>query len=487
VIFDSEKPVKDPFAHPEDQAYKTFLEPPMEREISQKLKRQSCLASQSTGTFYDADGNIRAIDTGDGAQLDSDAEDSPLRLIRPQGKIFDQISLPTTSTGGKPVRHINVRLGPESETGDNNQANQVVQEDADWVTEATSDVGFGAVAEGSLSVGYKQTGSSLANYSDDEIGDQLGRFGSRERIIQHPAGEDHYTSYDVQQPKDSKFAVLVPRRHNGFPENANRRWASIEQQQEPGRFRPQPLNKSCNPFRAPNSRRPVVPSRLAFDFDFDKDARSKYEFRDSTSEYEPAVASTKANCGTHPYATHGSLPSPVSEADGDDHPSTTDARFDQSADLDADGDSSNRVSQRREVYQTPRRGQDGPVKLSIYAADRRKQLEDLERQQFAAASSYYDPPSASSVRSKFNFELLPLEIAKRKNKQQRDSGETNETESTAARLKRKESATSSDLLEPPAKAFFTSRDLSINFSPPDWHAHDLDLDGRLIQAPVQYC
>ncbi|KAI3324552.1 hypothetical protein HD806DRAFT_543246 [Xylariaceae sp. AK1471] len=500
VVFDSETPAKNPFAHPEDQVYKTYLEPPMEREISQKLRHVSGHAGQSVGTLYSADGSIRGIEVEDAVQLGSDAEDSLLRLTRPRGKIFSQASLPTTSTGGKPIRHINVNLGPEPETGKDNKDSYDAQvdakhhhtsfnlakgdrdtlsEDGDWVTEATSDAGFDfgvdAVAEGSPTVGYKQTGSSLANYSDDENEDQLGRFGSRERIIQHPASEDQYKPFNVQRPKDSKFAVLLPHRHNGFPENANRRWASAEQQ-EPSQFRPQPLTKTSNPFRAPNSRRPEASTRLAFNFNFDKNARSKYEFRDSMSEYEPAVASTKANCGTHPYATHGSLPSPVSEAGDDNHPSTTDAHFDRSADFDADRNPSNRVSQRDDVYQTPRRGQDGPVKLSIYAADRRRQLEDLERQQFAAASSYYDPPSASSVRSKFNFELLPLDIAKRKNKQQRDSGETNETESTMARLKRKQSATSSDPLEPPAKAFFTSRDLSINFSPPNWQLHDLNLE-----------
>ncbi|KAI0096659.1 hypothetical protein GGR51DRAFT_553456 [Nemania sp. FL0031] len=463
---------EDPFEYQDIDNYKAYLEVPMERDISQKLRHASGHAGYSASTFHS-----EAYSGG--------YEDFPFRHTRPGGKIFNPSSIPSARTREKPVRHINVVIGREPETSKNSQKycgaqvdgdndrRDVGSEDGDWVTEATSDVGFDSrrntLPGRSLIADFKRAGSSIADYSDDGNGGAVDRFGSRERIIQQPADESYKPS-DVQRVNDSKFAALLPRRHNGFPESANGRWESAGQQ-EPGQFRPQVLRKNTTP-KERFKRRPDTPKRLVFDFDQNDPPR--YRFRDSTSDYEPAIASTKANCGTNPYGTHGSL---ALEAEENNRLSTTNAHFDRSAEHDANRNQSNWFSQNK-AYQTPYHPQD--IKLSIYAADRQKQLEELEMQQeFAAASSYYDPASGSSVRSKFNFELLPLNLAQKKNKQQRDNGETNETESAAARLKRKRGASPIDLgtspIEPPAKAFFTSRDLSVSFSPSDWQSHEIDL------------
>ncbi|KAI0457473.1 hypothetical protein F5B21DRAFT_521320 [Xylaria acuta] len=459
---------KNSFTHQENQGYKTYLQAPIERDISQSLRYLGGNAEHSIGTLGS-----------------SDIGDYMPRQIRPQGKVFSPTRLPKVS-GEKPLRQIKVIIGAESETDKNSQDRynaqdnvkhdrcDILSEDGDWVTETTSDTVFGfrdsALPGPPLTKRFKRAGSSLADYSDDGNDSTMDRFGSRERIIPHLAGGEKYRPSDLQRLNGSKLAFLLPRQHNAFLRNANRLWASTTQQGS-GQLLPHIPGKSTNPYRDIGSRRLV--------FDFDQNAPPKYEFRDSVSDYEPAKASTKSNRGTNQYDTYGSLPSPVSKIGEDRHNTSTDAHFDQSADLDSDRNTSNRFSRQSKSHQTPRHSQD--VKLSIYAADRRKQLEEeLELQEFAAASSYYDPASISSVRSKFNFELLPLDLARHKNKLQRDCGETNETESTTTRLKRKQSSQSINLptstLERPAQAFFTSRDLSVNFSTPNWRINNFGSD-----------
>ncbi|KAJ8116849.1 hypothetical protein ONZ43_g4348 [Nemania bipapillata] len=463
-----ELPVNHPFANQKVGDYKEFLRLPMERDISQQLSNISGNIGSSASKFESSDG----------------PRNSPARKGPLQGDEFSSSSFHRVRTRERPVRHIKVVIGRESETSKDTKSSHSAQadsktgrcdglsEDGDWVTEATSDAGFDAYTStlpGRSQIGgFKRAGSSIADYSDEGNEDIVERFGSRERIIQSPTDNIPYKSSDIQRLNESKFAALLPHRHNGFLESTNRRWESASQKR-PGQFRPQVLWKSTNPFREIGGRQVKTPKRLVFDFD--QNAPPRYEFRDSVSEYEAAAASTKANCGTNQYDTHGSLPSLVSDIGKNDHPSIADAHFDRPADFDADRNRSNRFSQASPNGQG--------MKLSIYAAERKKQLEDIERREFAAASSYYDPPSANSVRSKFNFELLPLNLAQQKNKRQRDSGETNETESTAVRLKRKHPTSSIDpatsLLERPATAILASRDLSINFSS-NWQGHDTDIE-----------
>ncbi|KAI8948522.1 hypothetical protein F4801DRAFT_604332 [Xylaria longipes] len=454
----------DLFTRKEVQGYKTYLQPPMERDISQTLRHLGGNTAHSIGTF-----------------CSSDVGDYVPRHIRPQGTIFSPTRLPKVG-GEKPLRQIKVVIGRNSETGQNTEDAQddvkhdrhdMHSEDGDWVTETTSDAGFGlcnnALPEQPLTKRFKRAGSSLADYSDDGNESTMDRFGSRERIIPHPAGGEKYRPSDIQRLNGSKLAFLLPRQHNAFLRNANRLWASTTQQ-GPGQLRPHILSQKTNPNRDIGSRRLV--------FDFDQNAPPKYEFRDSISDYEPAKASTKSNCGINQYDTYGSLPSSVSKFGEDRHSITTDPHLDQSADFDGNRNPSNRGSRQSNSHQSSHDSQD--TRLSIYAADRRRQLEELELQEFAAASSYYEPPSASSVRSKFNFELLPLDLARHKKKLQRSYGETNEIEPATTRLKRKQSSPSINLpastLERPAKAYFTSRDLSINFSTPNWRMHNLGSD-----------
>lgn len=476
TVYQSDIRVTDQSPHREAEDYRKVHHLTMEREISQELRHVSRRIGHNVGTSHSP-----GID------------ETFIRPARPQGEIFGQSSLPTLGAGHRPLRHIKVIIGRDSETGKDNQdhrgqqddaghdSNYEASEDGDWVTEATSDSGFdpciGTLPRRPVAVEFKRAGSSLADYSDDGT---AGRFGSHERIIDHAANVSFYKPNDIQRLNESKFAKLLPHQRSVSPENANRRWESTTQQ-EPGLFRPQTLHKSTNPHlhREIDSRRPWTPQRLVFNFD--GNAPPRYEFRDSVSEYEPATASTKATCGTNQYDTYGVLLSPALEIGEGSHLSTTDAHFEQSANFDADPNPFTGLSQQSKANQAPRHRQD--TKHSIYATDRQRQLAELEKQEFAAASSYYDPPSANSVNSKFNFELLPLNMAQQKNKLQRDCGQTNETESAAVRLMRQRTSSSANPethpLEPPAKAFITSRDLSISFSPSGWQGDNISLEGKL--------
>ncbi|KAI0864967.1 hypothetical protein F4860DRAFT_527697 [Xylaria cubensis] len=450
--------------HQRTQGYKTYLQPPMERDISQTLRHLGGHAEHSIG-----------------ALCNSDVDDNVFQHTRPQGTIFSPTRLPKVG-GGRQLRHIRVVIGRESETSKDtqdhydarnnirNERRDILSEDSDWVTEATTDAGFGfsnnASSGQALTKRFKRAGSSIADYSDDGNESAVDRFGSRERIIPHLAGQDKSKSYDLQRLDGSKLAFLLPRPHNAFLRNANRVWES-NTQQGPSHFHPRILTPNKNTSRNIGSRRLV--------FDFDQNAPPKYEFRDSVSEYDFAKSNTKSDCGTNHYDTFGSLTSSASKTGEDLHNAATDAPFDRYANHDDDLDPPDTSSRQSRTCQTPRHDQD--MRLSIYAADRQRQLKELEQQEFAVASSYYDPPSGSSVRSKFKFELLPLDQAWHKNKQQRESGETNETESARTRLKRKKSFPSlnfptNNTLERPAPAYFTSRDLSLNFSTPNWRIHD---------------
>ncbi|GAP88186.1 hypothetical protein SAMD00023353_1500360 [Rosellinia necatrix] len=461
-------------AHASDTAmtqvrgYGTYLQYSMERDISRKLRRMSRAAGNTSGTF-----------------CGSDVDVSSQQQDRFQGNISSQSNLPTTGTTERRLRHIRVTIGRQSENVENNHRNSCTQtngerdrpvltsEEDDWVTEATGDVGFDSSIDSpagrQVGEGFKRAGSSVADYSEDGDESTMDRFGSRERIIQHPAGDMPYKSYDVRRLEDSKLMVLLPRRPNGFPENATRRWESTGQ--ETVQFRHQILRRNDNPYRQLGCGRSGFPKR--FVFDFDKNYPPRYEFRDSVSEYEPATASTKAICGTHQCDTDGSLPSPVSDIEEPEHSSTAGSHLDRSTESDDNRNPPGRLPNQNKANQSTSRDQN--MKLSTYAADRPRQSQSLGMQEFAAASSYHEPPSISSVGSKFNFELLPLSLAQQKDKEQRDSGRTKETESAAHRTKQKQSSTPTNKetspIAQPGRAFFTSPELSAEFLPPRWQTH----------------
>lgn len=464
-----------------------YLQPRLEREISQKLKHISGNVEKSESTSHSSDLK----------------DDFPIRRARPKGAKHGQLGNPTTGTGHIQFRDIKVILGSKSlDTVEDHQKRHSAQVDdksgdhdkgsdvGDWVTEATSDSGLDTIPGAQPTGDFKRAGSSIADYSDDGhegTVETVDTYGSRERIIRYSEGSKKDESSNFRYPKESRLAALVPRLQNGPLDTTDRRWASTTQQ-EPAQFRPQDLRKNTNPYRQLGSGRSETFQRLAFNFN--KDCPPRFEFRDSISEYEPAAASTKANCGTHEYNTRDSLPYPAPEVKDE-------ATANHSADSNNPPGLSNGVHHYDDSCQTPCRSQD--TKPSIYAADRQKQLEE---QEFAVASSYYqppsceppscepesyelqsfEPPSIGSVKSKFDFELVPLTLAQEKNKQQRDSGEADKTETAGVRINRKRGRSSFDLttspLEPPPRTI--CRELSTTFTAPDYGTHDSSLEGRLM-------
>ncbi|KAI1815214.1 hypothetical protein GGS20DRAFT_597253 [Poronia punctata] len=476
----------NPFAHPDDNSYQSYLQDPMERDISRRLRRVSGLPGYSVGTF-------ESLDIG--PVNDSHQQDRP--------RVKDDTH-PIADRDSKPMHQIKVVIGRDPKKNDNGRgggrqentnphhtdlnnpvgSSDIPPDDADWVTEATSDVGFGlsvpTMPGTAMSGVYKQTGSSIADYSDEEQ-ETTGRFGSRERIAEHPSLQNHYGSDKSQHAKAIKNSTLLARRNTKYPANDNCHLGNTSVVAA-GQFRPHVLPKYSNPFRQPTSKRPDTFNRLAENID--KNAPSKYEFRDSVSEYEQAGVIAKANCDTNQHNTRGGLPLAVL---GHPNESYRPSQYRPSIEYDPDIYSPTRISRYYEPYHTPRRGWNGEGSRSMYESetDRQERTDNLSMQQFAAVSSYKELPSISSVKSKFEFELLPLNLAQKRNKEQRDSGLTNETECGSARLKRQQSETPSDPRQP-AKAFVTSRDLSIDFTPSSFEAPVADIEGRPIPFGLDF-
>ncbi|KAI0409874.1 hypothetical protein F4802DRAFT_592758 [Xylaria palmicola] len=467
-------PANTTLTHPVVQGYETYLYPPMQRDISQRLRHQSLDAEHTAGSFCSS-----------GAE-----DDLFLQFPTPPGMNF---SLSRANTTAKLSRETKVMIGQEPHTSkvdENNDKSRVEVErerhdifsdDGDWVTEATSDAGLDFcrnVPSGRpLTGGFKVAGSSLADFSDDDNEGVMDRFGSQERIIQCPESNEQYGILGAQRSNESKVTALVPHKYRLFPNIANQHWENTTEKVST-QFRPQTLRKVTDPCWGYESRRQEITRRLVFDFDHN--APPKYEFRDSVSEYEPATASTEANCGTNQYDTRGSLPSLESDS-GEDSPSPA-ARvcLYQSVGFDADRKS---CSSSLENHQTYCRGQG-----MIYGVSDQGEPKERQKREFVVASSYYDRESPVSVRSKFNHGLLPLDVAQRMNKIQRESGEIDETESSGERLQRKQHVllikAAAGQIERPKPAILTSRDLSSIFSPPSPQPDRPVVQGPDIPFPI---
>ncbi|KAI2640930.1 hypothetical protein GGS21DRAFT_547286 [Xylaria nigripes] len=476
VVIELDDSADRAFTHPETQGYKTYLDPPVQRDISRLLRQAGGRRQRDSHSLDRSNKN----------------DNAKSKHALPE-QHFTQSTLRTVSTEDRRIRNIKVVIGQDnhdqdSHNEDSNAENDHVMasDDADWVTEGTSDCGFALSTDGAAqprqSMGYKKAGSSLADYSDDGQATTFERFGSRDQILQPPA-KDHYVSYDIKQSKDSKFSILLPRKRDASTANAGRRIGRVSNR-DSHQFRPQLLARNGNPYHEIGSNKLERPGRLVFNFD--QNAPPRYQFRDSVSEYETAAASMKANYGTQKSDTENYLPRPVSRLSdlsnyNQQRTQSIGAQFDQSNNLEGDQISSE-FYQESNPFSTPNAhaNQESDMSFSIYAAERRRQRQEFQQREFAQAFSYCDPPSTSSVRSKFDFELLPLNVAQKINREQRDNGQTNEAETGLSRMKRWRSFPSTDVasspIEPPSPAFFTDRDLSINFSPTN-----LDVDSSDVE------
>ncbi|KAI1334328.1 hypothetical protein F5Y15DRAFT_429515 [Xylariaceae sp. FL0016] len=442
----------------DEDDFEAFLRPTMERDISQALKRISQIQSPSQGTYVASNGSpyAGAVDRSLMSNLDSEMDSSPTHH-RHQTDHFFELHTPKGATRGhQQTRNIKVVISRDTdgegtalgkplgfreqrntcfETASRRKIPRETTNDADWVTESTSEMGFafGNTTPPSQSFnGIKATGSSIADFSDedDDNHHQLGRFGSREPILKHPTNNPHLEVYDIRRLKGTKQHVFLPRKTRRYPENSIRLYSSSAKD-EPTTAHSTSSHKLSNPFGRGSFLRPEAHKDFAARLK--KSGPSKYDFRDSTSEYTPAV-SNEATFGTQQTVTRASLPE-TAEPDTvyDNHPLFTDAQFDESADLEVERNPSERMSAIRQ----------GPPQAPVERSLQRKR-QDLGEKQFAAATACELEDEPLSAKSKFKFELLPLEEARMKNKEQRDSGETDETQSAKVRLKRRRSTVTSE-------------------------------------------
>lgn len=317
-----------------------------------------------------------------------------------------------------------------------------VTSESGWVTEATSDVGssedVGSNTQFPL-FDFKAAGSSIADYSDNEVADtgsHNGPFASHEPILRHPPGEDQGGSYGLHNLKDTNKQALLPRTPvrdgTGFPQNSMRLFSPKSKDASTTPRRPNAIRQLPNPFRQGSYRR--ADSNDNFQFKRSNDP-SRYEFRDSASEYGQALHSN--------HATRGSITCPPS-------PTGSDWGRERDDDVTIGLTISNVNSARKPqtVHVPDDVDHDSKfVRATLDSTYTSRQSRDVtvDRQFVRDSPSSFDygrtPTRSFSVHN--DFELLPLDEARHKLKRQRESGETDETEPASLRFQRVRSRASS--------------------------------------------
>lgn len=471
---------EDPFKY-DNERYQKFLRPTKERDVSQALKRLSRLDQASEGTLITPDGSPRGK-TGANESPEFDKQqsrDAAARFLCGENNEHSGPGVLPHDTGPKiefPDTRVVIQHASDIEPTQNERQDKLSElankhlfihtrddrdiprdttNDSGWVTEATSDIGSGADIGSDPPfpmMGFKQAGSSIADYSDEEdhINKRRGPFTSREHILQHPQSEAQSTPYELRNLKDTKQQVLLPRTRArdaiGFPQNSIRLFSTKSKDTESAPRRPSSIR---NPFRQGNYRR--ADSSSHFQFMPRGNGPSKYEFRDSASEYSQVMDSNQA--------TRGSLnPQQSSERSEQDKAGGITIGFTiTNKDREAKAKASDNASQlaRLVSLQDAQAAQklareNGLLDETLLSNYRRRRPRDLDLdKKFAMGTpSTFDNEPASAC--SFEFELLPLGKAQAKLKQQRDSGETDETEPGDTRFKRVKSETSTQAWSPPS-------------------------------------
>ncbi|KAI0023887.1 hypothetical protein F4780DRAFT_785685 [Xylariomycetidae sp. FL0641] len=485
----------DPFHY--DEQYQEFLGQPGEREITFDLKGKGkkdgpeSIAKQSVQRGVPSSLHIPKRSSSQPATAHPQTRRAGRPRPEPRGHI-DSLLLPRKVSEERSSGDIKVVITRNNQTnkafdtdgnhdewesvnlensrdkgkGVVNRATQAHQprditNEGDWVTVATSENDFDdrLILPGTSN--FKRTGDSLANYSDDEYDELPSLYGSQEKILQHPNGHSQQDGFEIRRLKDTRQPVMFRKQNHAFPENSSRTYSTNSRNDSVVTNFPL-VKQPPNPYRQASIRNP---KNLCLTLER-RGPSNKYDFRDSLSEYAPAEASgNHFPRGIRPTDTLASLPRP--EGHHDASTSGTGPDVEQLEDQRGSRKLSRfgRFFSQLEEKTTGRR--------SAYLA------EDQAVKEFAAASSNLFEETNDSTRSKFNFPLIPLEEAQKRHKKQRDSGETDETEDTAARLQRRKSSAakkrSGDGGMPavPAAAVIRERasDLSRHFTPPDWSLH----------------
>lgn len=462
---DHETSSEDPFKY-DSAKYRHFLNPTKEEDVSQALKRMNRAdqADEDDIVTPDASPNGK-VNKGkkpavfNGRQVrNASASFSRRRPNILHG--FNTTALQPIVAEHEPGEiRVVIQHKPNVESNEEEQQNKVNDSDekhdkdlprseSGWVTEATSDCG-GTDFNSDVPVptlGYKIAGSSIADNSDEDdyqsdIGCyQEGPFSSREHILQHPANEEQSTGYEIRNLKDTKQKVLFPktkrsREGNGFPQNSLRLFPIIT---DPAPSRPSITRQLSNPFRQGSYRRVDPDSKFLFKR---RDASSKYDFRDSASEYNLNMDVSNDTQGAETIPPLPTRPEPENQ-DGTTFGLTID-RGDRSTEAEARRVVSPYLKliplQDAQAAQKARR-EAGLIDETLPSHHKRRRPRDLDLDvqpwTDIPLSLPHEPASACS----FEFPLLPLDEARAKLKKQRDSGETDETEPSDVRFKRTKSA-----------------------------------------------
>ncbi|KAI1375360.1 hypothetical protein F4677DRAFT_460812 [Hypoxylon crocopeplum] len=466
----------DPFKY-DDGQYKTVLKPTNERDVSQALRRASKVGG-SEATIVTPEGSPRQKAVTGATTLGGN---------HPAGRLLTDSQFQSSDPANKGVREVKVIIRSQkrsAKNGDNNGnreeriSKQTLKtlprgSTGDWVTDATSDVDLGSNHLLDNSRIVKTTGSSVADCSDDEEQEQgmwSSVFSSRRRVLQHPTAKAQPESYELRKLAGTKQPVYLPKsginRPGGNPGNSTRFFSDnpiISQ------GRPALTTKFSNPFGRNDSY-----SRADLDGNFSfkagRNGPSRYDFRDSVStaprDHDVSGIAQSGTLGSMAEAgpTNGDLANLTSgtQPDTPEFASTSSNQREFSS-------SQPEIRHVDESY---------PVRNGY-----RWRAEQEQKRQRAEALPAMFNGEPLSAKSKFEFELLPLDEAQRKNKQQRDSGEKDETESAQVRFHRAMSASSSrqfpslSTLETPKPVHPRPRrhevapHLSLNFTPTKWHSY----------------
>ncbi|CZT47074.1 uncharacterized protein RSE6_07600 [Rhynchosporium secalis] len=273
---------------------------PLEREVSQALRRASGYSAYSAGSFnssvvdysamWNHDNNVSFQPNmtghvkGKGKEVARDPNDVGVgHIFDEEAKCFyDEHAIPADWINSRQGIRVPIdRMGSFSEAppgtpivGNPQQSGQQRSSPADdvndWETVGESAFGLEYGHEngtGLIGGGVHRTGSSIANTSDEGTAsihfEDLDEFGSTERIAQHPANIEYSGDYRQRDLKSTKMPILMPvfngHKVNGYMADSNR----IRPSPGPAFFRPEPLTEAHrNPF---NSTPPDVmpPARVA--------------------------------------------------------------------------------------------------------------------------------------------------------------------------------------------------------------------------------
>ncbi|KAI1465543.1 uncharacterized protein F4812DRAFT_466525 [Daldinia caldariorum] len=477
----------DPFRYDQRNNW-AAITPWKEKEISQALRRVSKDGGPSGATIFTPEGSPRPAIW---PILDPalNRAEVALKSKRPEGQFFHKAALQSVlQADSGDTQEVKIMIGspPEPRRKRELKRDRVsgsikdyIQPDdppaglplrdstanQTWVTDGYSDI-------------IKVAGSSIADYSDDDDDEQNrpSLCGSSCAIIQHPLRGNDSGLYEVRTLKDAKRSVLLPKtrlfKGGTFQDNSSR-YFSGSTSKNTGFSQLQPFTRGLsNPFGKKEASRNVNPEEK-FSRNFMRNGPSKYDFRDSISEYSARgsrVLSGISFCGRHIITdvNEVELQDFSKRMNEDEIPKIPGLETTSSKQPELGSTASEQGKAPR--YESRLVDRDYPIRYGNW-------FQEEKDQEIATQSSFNASFNGEliSPQSKFEFELLPLDEAQRKNKQQRESGEKDETESPLSRTNftmtswTNRGPSASPVLQLPRPAHIpsgrTAPHLSLNFSP----------------------